>query len=212
MTEQVISIDASSERDLANDVVSITLQATKTGATASEVQTVLREDVKAALEQVRPLLKGEEVEVTTDSFEVQPTYTKANKPNGYLGTATITVKGTDTATIAQLASDIKTMAVSKSKNSISRKLRLSVEAELMKEAITEFRTKADDVAEAFGFKYWTLGSVRASVNVSRPSYGGGGKVFAMAAAESAPMEIESGKSTMIGSVSGSIILSKTKPK
>jgi len=212
MTEQVISIEGNSARDLANDVVSITLTASKTGAKAADVQSALREAVKDALTTVQPFLVDEQVEVTTDSFQVQPAYNKAgDKQTGYSGVASITLKGTDTATIAQLASDVKSMVVSSSQNSMSRKLKNSVEEELMQEAIVDFRTKADSIALAFGFKYWTLGQVSVSASSAR-NYGGGGKVFAMAAAvESAPMQVESGKSTMNGSCRGTIVLSKKKP-
>lgn len=211
MSEQTITIDGTSSREMANDVVSITFHAMKTGKDASVVQTDLRTAVHEALETIRPHLVQDEVDVTTDYFKVEPTYGKSGKMDGYAGNATVTIKGTDTAKIAQLASDVKTMMVSSSRNSMSRKLRLSVEAELMEEAIADFRQKADAVTAAFGYKTWTIGSVHVSTSADR-NYGGSGKVMALGASamESAPMSIESGKSNMSGSVRGSIILSRTK--
>lgn len=212
MSEQTITIDGTSSREMANDVVSITFHAMKTGKDASVVQTDLRTAVHEALETIRPHLVQDEVDVTTDYFKVEPTYGKSGKMDGYAGNATVTIKGTDTAKIAQLASDVKTMMVSSSRNSMSRKLRLSVEAELMEEAIADFRQKADAVTAAFGYKTWTIGSVHVSTSADRYGSGMSGKVMALggSAMESAPMSIESGKSNMSGSVRGSIILSRTK--
>ena len=212
MTEkplQIIQLEGVSTRELTNDVAALTFQTTSEGKDASVVQTELREAVRAAVETVRPHLAADAVELTTDSFTVSPRYSKSGKMDGYLGVAQVTVKGTDTAKISQLASDIKTMVVSGSKNSVSRKLRLSVESDLMSEAIADFRAKADAIASAFGHKSWAIQNAHVSVAAER-TYGGGGKVMAMNAAvgmESAPMEIESGKSTMNGNVRGSIILS-----
>lgn len=208
MTDQTITLDGTSSREMANDVASLTFEVNMSGKQAESVQTAMRESVHAALDVVRPFVKDEEVEMSTDSFQVEPHYTKTGKMDGYTGRAQITVKGTDTARIAQLASDVKTMVVSSSNNSMSKALRMSVEAELMKDAIADFSSKADAVAKAFGFKSWTLGSVSVSTSTSRPhSFG---KVMALggAAMESSPMPIESGKSTMTGSVRGNIVLSK----
>jgi len=210
--KQVVAIDGVSTRELVNDVVAITFESTKEGKIADTVQQELRESVRAAIELVTPHIKTDEVDVSTDSFQVQPRYNKAGKMDGYLGIAQVTVKGTDTATIAQLASDIKTMVVSSSKNSMSRKLKQSVETDLMKDAIADFSMKADAVAQAFGYKSWELGQVSVGVQAER-SYGGGGKVMALSASagmESAPMSVESGKSTMNGYVRGNIVLSRSK--
>lgn len=210
--KQTINLDGVSTRELANDVVSITFTATTEGKVAEAVQVELREAVRAALEQIRPFVKDEEVEVTTDSFKVQARYSGAGKMNGYMGFASVTIKGTDTATIAKLATDVKTMVVFGSGNSVSRKAKLAVEAELMEEAIADFRSKADAITKAFGYKSWEVSSVNVSVSGDR-NYGGG-KVMALGSAglesASASMEIESGKSTMSGQVRGTISLSRTK--
>lgn len=209
--KQTITLDGVSTREMVNDVVSITFTSSKEGKVAEAVQVELREAVRTALEQIRPFVKDEEVEVTTDSFQVQARYSGAGKMNGYVGVASVTIKGTDTATIAKLATDVKTMAVSGSRNSVSRKAKLEIEAELMEAAIADFRSKADAITKAFGYKSWEINS--ASVSVSGDRTGGMGKVMSLggsAGIESAAMEIESGKSTMTGNVRGTISLSRTK--
>jgi predicted secreted protein len=210
-TEQTISLDGMSTREMNNDVVAITFEATREGKDAAGVQKELRDAVHDALAVVQPHVVPEQVDVCTDSFQVQPRYNKNGKMDGYLGVATVTIKGTDTTTIASLASGITTMVVSSSKNSMSRKLKQSVEADLMKEAIADFTAKADAVTEAFGYKSWAISAVNVSTGTSNNSGFGGGKLMAMgASAESGTMTVESGKSTMNGQVRGSITLSRTK--
>lgn len=212
MTEPTtITIDGSAEREISNDVVAIFFEAQRQGSIAQDVQVQLRAAIREALDLIHPHLKPEEVEVSTDSFQVEPVYTAKGKMDSYLGIARVTIKGTDSAKIAQLATDVKTMMVKGSQNSVSRKLRTSVEAELMTEAITNFRAKADAVTAAFGYKSWELMSSRVSTGSDHHrSYG---KVMAMGASiggmESA-QSIESGKSTITGSVSGTITPSLKK--
>lgn len=213
MTDQVttIALDGVATREISNDVVAISFEAQRQGAVAQDVQVQLRAAVREALDQIQPHLAPELVEVTTDSFQVQPQYNTKGKMDGYLGIAVITIKGTDTAKIAQLASDVKTMMVTGSQNSVSRKRRTSVEAELMASAIADFRAKADAITEAFGYKSWQLVTSRVSTGQER-SYGGG-KVMAasaMGGAMESMQSIESGKSTMTGSVSGTITPSLKK--
>lgn len=207
MTEKAqttISIEGVATREISNDVVAISFEAQRQGTLAQDVQVQLRAAVREALETIHPHLLPEAVEVTTDSFQVQPQYNSKGKMDGYIGIASITVKGSDTAKIAQLASDVKTMMVKGSQNSLSRKTRTSIEAELMTAAIADFRAKADAVTDAFGYKSWDLVNARVNTGTER----GYGKVMSLSASAGGGMEsgqsIESGKSTMTGQVSGAI--------
>jgi len=205
-TQSMIQLNGVATREVANDVLSLSFTQTIVGKDATEVQEKLREDVKAALEVVKPFIKSGEVDVETDQFAVEPNY-KNSKMIGYQGAAGITLRGTDTTTISKLASSIKTMVVSSSRNTMSRKARESVEAKLTQEAIKDFRKKADDAAKGFGAAGWKVGSISIATRADR---GQMGKVFAMSAAvggaESTPMQVQGGKSEINVHVSGSIIL------
>lgn len=203
-TKSTITIVATATRELQNDVLSIYFVANESGTNANTVQEALRKKLADALAVVRPLLKEGEVETETEGFNVQPRYGKKSDIVGYYGTTALTVKGTNTAVISELASKITTMVVNWTGNSLSRARRRSVEKELVAEAIESFREKASDAAKAFGFPNWLPGAI--GVSVDRPN-------IAMRASEAVsggtPMQVESGKTEINASVQGSIILNTT---
>lgn len=205
--DSIIQLNATATREVTNDVLKINLVANASGTEAAQVQEDLRASVNEALKLIRPSAKDEEVIVTTESFNITPRYdAKGAKINGYIGSAVVSIKGTDSATISTLASKVKTMVVSGSENSVSRKLRESLEAELTAEAIATFRTKAETAAAGFGFKGFQI--VNVNINAQDRGYYGGGGVKMMAtaslAAASAPMEVETGRSSITVSVQGSV--------
>lgn len=210
MSDKVLStinITAFAGRELPNDVLSIYFTASASGQEPNAVQEELRKKLSDALAVIRPVLKEGEVETETQGFSVSPRYNNKSVITGYYGQCALTVKGTDTATISEFAAKIKTMVVNGTGNSLSKKLRKSVEAEIVAEAITNFKAKADAAVAAFGLKSWKIGNV--NVQVDRDYGRGGGRVMAMSAAasmESTNLEVESGKTDVNGSVSGTIIV------
>jgi len=211
--DSIVNISTTATRDVTNDVLAITLIASASGVDANEVQRDLRKDVNDALLLVAPLKKDDEVEVSTDYFNVQPRYdNKRVKVVGYIGQAAITIKGTDTTTISKLAVQIKSMVISGTANSVSRKLRESLESELIAEAIANFTAKADTVTKLFGHTSWSVGGLNVQAQddhrYGRVAAGSSYKMMALSAA-AAPEEVqdvESGKSSVTASVSGSIVL------
>lgn len=207
-TQSTLAILATATRELQNDVLSIYFVASESGADANAVQEALRKKLADALAIVKPLLKEGEVETETGGFSVHPRYDKKSLIIGYEGSTVLTVSGTDTVTISELASKLTTMVVSGTSNSLSRKRRQSIEKELTAEAIKSFREKANDAAAAFGFPEWLPGSIKVYVlgnGYNRP-------IRAMAASMEAkggsatPLEVESGKTEIGISVDGTIIL------
>lgn len=212
MTTPSIRILGSATRELSNDVLAITFTKDASGKTADGVQEDLRAAITEAIAVIQPSLKPGEIDVETSGFNVRPKYNKSNKIDGYLGSASLIVKGTDTAGISKLASELKSVVVSSAKNSMSRATREAAEASLTEAAIADFRTKADAIVKGFNFKGWDLGDVTINVSGDRGSQG---KVFAMSASlggamESAPMSVESGKSELTVNIQGSITPKKTK--
>ncbi|WP_407304041.1 SIMPL domain-containing protein [Acinetobacter sp.] len=206
-----IQITGVAIREMANDVLALTFATNAAGKDPIEVQNELREAVKAALEIIAPFVKPGEVDVETDAFHVEPAYEHKNgkaKMNGYAGSAGITVKGTDTATISGLASKVTTMVVCSSNNSLSRKVRQSIEAELTQEAIKDFREKANAAIAGFDLAAWKIGDVSIRLSSNGRSMGKVMSLSASAAMESAPppMSVEGGKSEITVNVSGSVIV------
>ena len=206
-----IQITAFATRELPNDVLSIYFTASESGSDPVPIQEKLRVRLAAALEVVRPHLKEGEVETETEGFSVQPRYNNKSVIQGYVGSTALTVKGTDTATISQLVGKITTMTINGTENSLSKKARKAVEAEITDEAIQTFRDKAGAATKAFGLESYRIGQV--AVQVDR-DYGrrGGGRVMALAASASLEsagggLDVEGGKTEVNASVSGTIIVS-----
>ena len=216
MTEQtrkgVVQLDATSTREVENDVLELTFTITKDGKDSAEVQEFLKEKVKAALEVIVPHKKPDEVGVETTGMSIQPRYGKKGELVGYWGTASIMVCGTDTATISKIGGNVTSMPIAGVSQSISRKLRESMEQSLIEEAIANFNSKAEQVTKLFNYGAYEIETVRLQVYEDggggyRPK-GGARAVMASASLEAAPIATESGKGTITGTVNGSIIMRK----
>lgn len=205
-----ISLTGTATRELANDVLTLTFEVNESGKEPILLQEIMRTKVKEALSVIQPFVNPGVVDVETDSFNVVPQYEYKNggkqKLLGYVGTASIKVKGTDTATISGLATKVSTMIVSESSNTLSRKVRESVEAELTQEAIKDFKRKAHAAVDGFGLNSWEIGDIAIRLGGGRSPVHG--KVMAMAASagmESSAMSVEGGKTEISATVTGTII-------
>lgn len=204
-----INLQAQAIRELQNDVLTIEFTATESGVDPAVVQEELQKKLADALTVIRPLLKKDEVETETGSLSIYPRYNKKNEISGYQGQVSLTVKGTDTATISGLASKITTMVVSGTSNSLSRKLRKSVEKELVNEAIASFCEQARQAVNAFGYAGYEIGNVDIQVARDRGYYGSSlrsMRPMAGAALEATPLEVEGGKAEVNAQVTGSVII------
>jgi predicted secreted protein len=206
MTDSILTISASATRELTNDVLSIYFRASRSSANATTVQEELRVALNAAIEIVRPHAKPGEMEVETSGFSVSPRYSSKGAITNYEGGTTMTLKGTDTAGIATIAAKVTTMVVAGTGNSISRKLRTSVEKELTADAIAAFRVKAQEAAAAFGYKGYAPGvvAIGGDRGYSPRGYRAAGAMEAMGG--SAPIEVESGKTEVSINVEGTVVL------
>jgi predicted secreted protein len=119
------------------------------------------------------------------------------------------LEGHDFARIGTTAGKVQTMTISNSFFSLSREARLKAEADVQSAAIERFKARAGEIAKSFGFAGYTLREVGVSGDeqgaiVARP------RMMAMSAKalmpDSAPMPMESGKTTVVISVNGSVVL------
>ncbi len=209
MTEPTASVHlvGTATREVVNDVLRISLVASAIGQSAAAVQEELRVAVQAALHVVRPSARDEEVQVSTGSFSVSPRYDKEQDVVGHVGHAVLCIEGTDVVTISALASEVTTMVVQSSENAMSRRLRESLEAELIAEAISNFRGRAQAISAQFGYASYALGNVSVSVNMD--NYGMRASQIQIGSARSAhsgvAQSVESGRSSLVATVQGSIV-------
>lgn len=206
----VLSLTTSASAEVTKDVLTVVFSSTRDGADAQAVQSALKQSLDAALAEARKIAKPEQAEVQTGNFSLYPRYGNPNNPKaggqpsiiGWQGTAEMQVQGKDAATIAQLTGRVTTMSIARVGYMLSRQAREKVEAEVTARAIAEWRAKAQQMSQQFGYGGYTVREVNVATNEP-----GGGPVPMQSdmrmkmANESLPTE--AGKGEVTATVSGS---------
>lgn len=204
--QNVLQLSAQGAVDVQQDVLRMTLVATRDGTDAAVVQSQLKSALDGALAEAKKQAQPGELDVRTGNFNLSPRYTREGKINGWQGRAELVLEGRDFPRIAQAAGRITTLSVEDVSFQLSREQRKRSEAEAQKLAIDSFRQKAAELARGFGFADYSLREV--SVSESREN---GGRPRMMAAqaksfASDAPVPVEAGKTSVVVTVSGSVQL------
>ncbi len=211
--QNVVNLSAEASREVPQDLIAITLGATREGSEAATVQAQLRQALDTALAEARKAVRPGQLELRTGAFNLMPRY--ATKPgaapviSGWQGRAELVIEGSDTAAISQLAGRLTGLTVARVGFGLSREARDKVETEVAAQAIARFKARAEAHAQQFGFASYSLREV--SVNGGESS-GPPQPMYRQAAAPMAAMAeqaqpVEPGKTTVSVSVNGSIQLS-----
>ncbi len=206
--QNVVVLNASATLEVPKDQLSIVFATTREGSDAAQVQSQLKQALDAALTEARKSVKPGLLEVQTGNFSLYPRYSPKAGSSGWTGSAELVVEGRDIPAISQLAGRIQTLTIARTSFGLSREAREKVEAEVTAQAISRFKTKAEQVARQFGFGGWSLREVQVQgtdmtispqpmlrAQVMRPA----------GADESLP--VEAGKAAVTATVSGSVQLS-----
>ena len=203
--QNVVSLSASGAVEVTQDLLAITLNATRDGADAAVVQSQLKTVLDAALAEARKAAQPGQMDVRTGNFSLFPRYDKANKISGWQGTAELVLEGRDFPRIAATGGKIPNMTIANIGFGLSREQRAKVEGEAQTKAIEQFKAQATEIARNFGFSAFTFREVAVNSHDNqevRP------RMMAMAKGASmssdAPIPVEAGKSTVVVNVSGSV--------
>lgn len=203
--QNVVSLSASGAVEVTQDLLAITLNATRDGADAAVVQSQLKTVLDAALAEARKAAQPGQMDVRTGNFSLFPRYDKANKISGWQGTAELVLEGRDFPRIAATGGKIPNMTIANIGFGLSREQRAKVEGEAQTKAIEQFKAQATEIARNFGFSAFTLREVAVNSHDNqevRP------RMMAMAKGASmssdAAIPVEAGKSTVVVNVSGSV--------
>ena len=203
----VAQLSASGSVEVPQDLLSIAMNTSVSGADANAVQTQLKQALDAALAIARPSVLAGQLDVRTGNFSLYPRYDKNGKLNGWQGTTELVLDGRDFSRITTTAGKIQSLTLSNVSFSLSREQRTKVESEAQAMAIERFKAKAAEVSRGFGFAGYTLREV--SINANDQGFQPRQRMVAMQAkaadAESA-VPVEAGKSTVMVTVSGSVQL------
>ncbi|PXW98043.1 putative secreted protein [Sphaerotilus hippei] len=206
--EQVVNLGASSTIEVEPDVLMVTLQAVRDGTEAAAVQSQLKQVLGAALDEARRQAAAGRMEVSTGTFQLSPRYGKDGRISGWVGQAELLLQGSDGERVAATAGRLAGLNVVSTGYGLSRELRERHERQLTAQAVARFRTRAGEVAKAFGATNYELREVSVDSGGEQP--GRPMVVMAMrakgAAAEAAPMPTEAGRMTLSATVQGSVRL------
>jgi predicted secreted protein len=204
----VVSLSATASQDINQDLLAVTLNVTREGSQAAEVQGQLKQVLEAALAEARKSAVPQGMDVRTGAFSMYPRYNNQGRVNGWQGSAQLVLEGTDMARIAQVAGKLTALNVMGVEYGLSRATRESSESALLAQAVARYRAKAQDVAKAFGMGSFALGEV--SVQSGEPGFESRPvpmlKAMRADAVDAAPLPGATGKGTVSVTVSGSVIL------
>jgi len=201
----VLQLSASGQVEVEQDLLTLSLGATREGADAASVQASLRQLLDEALKQVRSSAQPGQMDVRTGAFSVYPRYDRNGRIGGWQGRAELILEGRDIARITQAAARASSMSIGQLAFGLSREQRARVEAEAQAQAIERFKARAADIARAFGFAGYTLREVSVSGDagdIVPRMVGMASPARAMAA--DAPVPVEPGRTLVQVTVSGTV--------
>jgi len=202
--EGVLNLSTSASVEVAKDLLSVTLSATREGADAASVQSALKQAIDAALNEARKSAKPGQVDVQTANFSLYPRYGDKGRMIGWQGSAELVVEGRDMATIAALTGRLHTVTISRVGYGLSREARERVEGEVTAQAIARYRTRAAEMARQFGYGSYTIREVNVGTN-EPPPVGAMPLMRAQASfAKDEALPVEPGKASVTATVSGSV--------
>ncbi|MBS0494148.1 MAG: SIMPL domain-containing protein [Proteobacteria bacterium] len=205
----VLQLSASGAVEVQQDLLVLTLSATKEASDAAAVQTQLKQALDAALAEARAAAQPQQMDVRTGAFGLYPRYGKDGKINGWQGRSELVLAGRDFARITGTAGKIQSMAINQIAFDLSREARTKVESEAQAKAIEAFKARATELARGFGFAGYTLREVGVNSNEMAPGPRPrmlGMEAKAMSMASDAPVPVEAGKAQVVVTISGSVQL------
>lgn len=202
------SLRAEAVTEVAQDTVRITLAAEVRDSEQAEVAAALSRTVDSVMQQV----KGKEgIKAYSGNFQVWPMNDKDGRISNWRGRAEIVLESMDFEAASKLAAEVADrMPISNLAFSVAPRERARYEAELLQEAATAFRERAEALAQAFGYESYSIREVQ---------LGGAGasyqpearRMMAMAAADAAvAVPLEGGTERISLSVQGTIFLHSSK--
>ncbi|WP_298211502.1 SIMPL domain-containing protein [Acidovorax sp.] len=202
----VVQLTATGTVEAQQDLLVVTLSASKDGPDAAGVQTQLKQALDAALAEAKRNAQPGQLDVRTGPFGLYPRYAKDGKISGWQGRAELVMEGRDFARITATAGKISSMTISQVAFALSREARAKVESEAQTQAIDQFKARAAELAKGFGFANYSLREV--AVNSNEMSPGPRPRMMAMEAKSGSfsdsAVPVEAGKAQVIVTVSGSV--------
>lgn len=197
-----VELQAEAQREVTNDLLNASMYVEASDANATQLANTLN---RVSNEALKIAANFKSVRVRSGGNNTYPVYDRNQKLTGWRGRAEVRLESRDFQAAAGLIAKLQaTMQLSSLSFSLSRETRVNLENDLIAEAISAFRARADITRQALAGKSYKIR--RIAINT------GGGMVqprpmFRAAAATSAEVatpQLEGGLSTVTVSVSGAV--------
>ena len=198
------SLQAEAVTEVARDTVRITLGAEVRESEQADVAAALTRIVDSVMQQVR----GKEgIKAYSGNFQIWPMNDKDGQISNWRGRAEIILESMDFEAASKLASEVADrMPITNLAFSVAPRERARYEAELLEEAASAFRARAEALTKAFGFESYSIREIQ--LGGSGASYQPERRMMAMGAAADASVGVplEGGTERISLSVQGTIFL------
>jgi predicted secreted protein len=205
----MVTVTASASASVANDRVHAWLRAESENASAAAASNDVNTRVTKALGRIKAL-SG--LTVQTSGYSTQQ-IVERGKPTRWRVAQTVSIEGSDFAAIATLVTQLQdddALLLSGIAFTVSEAKRRATEDELTQQALTSWRTRAQNAARGLGFGAWRSGHVTVSTSdFGRPQPFARGGISAMSAAP-APVPLEAGVTEVTVTVTGDAVLDSAR--
>ena len=203
-SRNLVSLAASAKEDVASDLLIVQLFVEHDGRDQAKAANQVNEDMAGALATAKQT-KG--VKAQTLDYRSDPIYDEQQKISAWRVHQGLRLESADHDALSALVSKLQArLAIESVGYGVSDSLRATVEERLMDEAIKRFAARANQVAESFGRKGYTL----VNVNIDQcgntlPPMAYAGRAMAMKADVASPA-LEAGTQAIEVAVNGTIEL------
>jgi len=197
-----VSLQASAQREVPNDLLTATLYFEANDATPAAVANAVNKRLNEALRVSRD---SKAVRATSGHNRTFPVYTRGNQLQGWRGRGEVRIESTDFAAASALIGKLQEiLQLGGMQFSVSPQARRAAENELISEAIAAFKSRAEIVKAALGGRGYKLRNLDVSSGGSGPAPHLAMARAAPAAMEVAPPSLEAGISTIAVQANGTI--------
>lgn len=201
----LVNLEAVVSAPITPDTAVLTMAAEKTGADASTITQSINQIMGDAVREAKAV-NG--VEAITGHFSTNQQYDNKGNVIGWTVRSELVLKSKDFGSLGKLSGNLsQSLKIMNSGFEVSRDLRSREEAVLLQRGLQAFQAKAQTIAQTLGFGGYTL----REIHIQQAQLEGNHQPRPMmmvrgAAADSAPVQIEAGRTAINLTVSGSIQL------
>lgn len=207
-----VGLSAQAHIEATPDWLTVVLAVQRDGPDPQAVQAQLQKALDAALTHAKTQAHASSAniggfEVRTGAFQTHPRYGAQGRITGWIGRAELVLQGREMSRIAHTAAQLQTMVVQSLNAGLAPDTRQQLETQLQAQAIARFRQRAQHIAEAFGYKHYTIGQVEiGAIDGGQATMPTAKTLASTVAAEAAPIPNEPGTLHLQLNVSGTVLL------